>query len=390
LARCVFLTAFGLAVFAGLVGVIAQQLGTWPSGALAQTGGPAVVAPSAPSGYSSAWSPYGVAPQPTSPAPAQLWMETIERLPPVTPSRTEPVAPLAVSAAWPAILPPLAPSESTGGAPSAETAPSAAPRAAGPADATTSDAATKTPDIPGDPLPRMFESVVIERAPWFHMDSPWLDLWDGSFEMGLDGSSGNSDTFNIRLGAQAKRKSKRHSLRFELNYHKNTNDSVETANRLYFEGNYERLSERTPWTWFFQHTTEYDEFQPWDVRVVGSSGPGFRFFDTEITTLTARLGGGASQEVGGPDQDCVPEMKYNLEFEHHLTKRQKIGSSIEYFPNIANYGEYRIVSKANWEVLLDAEMNLSLKLTANDRYNYPNPGGKLNDIDYAVVLLWSF
>ena len=51
--------------------------------------------------------------------------------------------------------------------------------------------------------------------------------------------------------------------------------------------------ERTrPWTWFLQQTTDYDEFQPWNVRVVASSGFGYRLRDDEITTLTVRLGGG--------------------------------------------------------------------------------------------------
>ncbi|MBN2215962.1 MAG: DUF481 domain-containing protein [Pirellulales bacterium] len=246
------------------------------------------------------------------------------------------------------------------------------------------------PEIEGDPLPRMLETVVVERIPWYHLDMPWLEPWDGSFEMGLNGSSGNSETFDVRLGAEAKRKTKRHSIMFDLDYHKNTNEAVETINRLYFEGRYERLSETKPWTWFFQQTTDYDEFQPWNVRVVSSTGIGYRFLDDEITTLTARLGSGFSQEVGGSDQQCVPEMQYGMEYEHRMTTRQKIRLSVEYFPDLTAYNEFRLVNKADWEILLDAEMNLSLKFSAIDRYNYPNPGGKLNDVDYAIVLLWSF
>jgi putative salt-induced outer membrane protein YdiY len=208
--------------------------------------------------------------------------------------------------------------------------------------------------------------------------------------MGMDGSSGNSETFNIRLGATAARKTTRHSFLFDLDYHKNTNEAVETANRLYSEGRYERLSETKPWTWFFKQTTEYDEFQPWDVRIVSTSGFGYRFLDGDITTLTARLGAGFSQQVGGFDQDIIPEMNYGFEYSHRMTKRQKIALSVEYFPNLVNYSEFRMVSKGDWEVLLDAENNLSLKISVNDRYAYPNLGGELNDLDYALVLLWSF
>ena len=79
--------------------------------------------------------------------------------------------------------------------------------------------------------------------------------------------------------------------------------------------------------------------------MVGSTGLGYRFIDEEITTLTARVGSGFSQAVGGPEQDCVPEMNYGLEYEHQMTKRQKIKASLEYFPNIAYYSEFRMVGK---------------------------------------------
>ncbi|HBO45509.1 MAG TPA: hypothetical protein DD670_16570 [Planctomycetaceae bacterium] len=245
-------------------------------------------------------------------------------------------------------------------------------------------------EIGEDGLPSLFESVVIERAPWYHLDLSALHPWKGSFEMGLDGSSGNSNTFNIRLGASGKRKTNRNAISLDLNYHKNYNQSVETANRLNFAGRCEWLDEKTPWTWFVQQTTDYDQFQPWNVRVVGTTGLGYRLIDTEQTTLTTRFGGGASQEVGGLDEECVPELNFGAEYEHQMTKRQKIKGSAEYFPNVTSFSECRVVAKTSWEVLLNEEQNLSLKIVATDRFNNPNPGGKLNDLDYSAVLLWSF
>jgi hypothetical protein len=48
----------------------------------------------------------------------------------------------------------------------------------------------------------------------------------------------------------------------------------------------------------------------------------------------------------------------------------------------------RINSKAGWELLLDEEMNLSLKLTVLDRYDSTPNRAEPNDIDYAAMLLW--
>ena len=301
---------------------------------------------------------------------------TFEPLPPVEP-RGVAVPP----------LPPLLNHVETAGATASSSGTDASPK---PVPTEESSKKEKSAEMPEDSLPRMFETAVIEKTPLYDMDVPLLDPWKGNFELGLDGSSGNSNTFNVRLGAAAKRKTKKHSWLFDLDYHKNTNDGVETANKMYFESRYERLSQSKPWTWFFKETTDYDEFQPWNVRVVATGGLGYRVFDDEVTNLTARLGSGFSQEIGGPDQDCIPEMNYGFDCEHRMTKRQKISCSVEYYPNVVCFNEYRVTSKADWEVLLDADMNLSLKISAMDIYNYPNPGGKLNDLDYAIVLLWNF
>jgi hypothetical protein len=218
----------------------------------------------------------------------------------------------------------------------------------------------------------------------------WRKPWSGSFELGVDGSAGNSNTFNVRLGFDGKRKTEEHTLTFDLDYHKNTNNSIETANRLFFDWRYERPYVNTRWTWFVHGTTTYDEFQPWKVQIASATGFGYHLVKTDTTTLVSRFGGGFSHEIGGLDDSYVPELNLGLEAERHLTKRQKIKGSVEYYPDVTEFGEFRVVSKADWEVLLDEEVNLSLKFSVADRFQHPNPGGKLNDVDYSMVLLWKY
>lgn len=218
----------------------------------------------------------------------------------------------------------------------------------------------------------------------------WRRPWSGSCEFGIDGTCGNNEGFNIRIGLDAKRKTSFDVLTLDLDYNKKTNNSFETANRLFLDWRYELPCKDTPWSWFAQGTTTYDEFQPWNVRVSLSTGLGYEFLKTDKSSVIARFGGGASHEVGGLDDAYVPELNYGLDAEHQFSKRQKIKLSTEYYPDMTEFENYRIISKADWEVLLDEEMNLSLKLSAANRFKRPNPGGKLNDLDYSLVLLWKF
>lgn len=215
-------------------------------------------------------------------------------------------------------------------------------------------------------------------------------LWEGSFELGLNGTEGNSRTLNFRFGIDAKRKTPRDVFSVDLDYHKNTADYVETANRLYFDWRYEWLIEESRWTTFVHGTDDYDQFRPYDVRVTTDAGVGRKFIDTKRTSFLGRFGAGFAREIGGRDDRYVPELNFGLDLSHKINDRQKLAANMEYAPEVSDFEDCRINSKVSWEVLLDKEANLSLKVSIRDRYDSLPDNGEPNDIDYSTVLLWSF
>lgn len=212
--------------------------------------------------------------------------------------------------------------------------------------------------------------------------------WDGSVEVGTNGSEGNSQSLSYVAGAELKRKTSIHNFGVELKYARTSANSIETQNYGQFTTKYERLFGDSPWTLFADTYLLYDEFQAFDVRVAVNGGVGYRFLHTEATTLTGRFGSGWSREIGGPDDRDVPEAVFGLEFERQIGKRQKLKFKGDYFPDWGDFEDYRLVMDAAWELLLDEEANLSLKLAANDRYDSTPNGREPNDINYSLVLLW--
>lgn len=229
------------------------------------------------------------------------------------------------------------------------------------------------------------EYVLIEPEP-----EPAPKPWEASFELGFDGTEGNSQTFNLRLGFDAKRTTPDDVLSLDLDYRRNTTESLETAHRAFLDWRYERLFRESPWTCFLHGTFDYDEFKMFDARVTADAGLGYQWIKTESTCLASRIGGGFSHEIGGPDDRYVPEMVFGLDFEHRLSERQKLTLSAEYMPDVTDFGDFRLNARAGWELLVDRQMNLSLKLSVLDRYDSTPSGAKPNDLDYAAVLLWKF
>ena len=108
-------------------------------------------------------------------------------------------------------------------------------------------------------------------------------IWDGSFDLGMDGSEGNSETFNLHVGFHAKRKTETNILTLSLDYNKQTAQTIATTNRLYFDGRLERLIAESRWSLFAHETVEYDEFQSFNVRDTSDAGVGYRAIKNDNT-----------------------------------------------------------------------------------------------------------
>lgn len=221
----------------------------------------------------------------------------------------------------------------------------------------------------------------------------FLDGWTGSVEAGLNGSTGNSEVLNARAAVLGERKVELMITKASATYVRSQEGGTTTKNRFEATVRNDWIFEKgSPWRYFVTGTYDYDDFQDWQHRVTLGNGIGYAFIEDDITTLVGRAGIGVRREFGGADDDWTPEGIFGADFSHKLTERQKITASIDYYPSLDDFmDDYRIVTKAAWEVLVDPEVKMSLKVGAEHRYdNTPGAGTKRNDLDYFALLVWSF
>jgi len=212
--------------------------------------------------------------------------------------------------------------------------------------------------------------------------------WDGSLELGLNGSGGNSDAMSLRSGFDLNRRSDVDEFKIDLTYLKATASGIETQHNALFNTGYERFLGESRWTYFLKSGMEYDEFKAFDLRLVYNGGIGYHWVKTDTLKFKTRFGAGVSHEVNGPDDDWEPEAVYGADYEWKYSDRQKITAMVDYFPQWSDFGDYRLVTDFGWAVLLDEAANLSLKLSVKDRYDSTPNGRRPNDVDYAILLLW--
>jgi putative salt-induced outer membrane protein YdiY len=224
------------------------------------------------------------------------------------------------------------------------------------------------------------------------VDSPplWFDPlpWDTGVELGVNGSSGTSESLSIRTGGYMKRESRFSKLDLRTNYNYTTNSGRETQNNAELDARNDwLLDEHSPWTLYGTGNLFYDEFQAFDLQTSANTGVGYRFVHEPGLDFITRFGGGVSREIGGPDDRWVPESLVGFEYAQQLSATQKFYGKLDYYPEWEEFGEYRLVADTGWEIVLVQPSNLSLKISATDRYDSTPNGAEPHLLNYSVLLL---
>ena len=232
--------------------------------------------------------------------------------------------------------------------------------------------------------------VVLEEHPrWYEKAFMLVPApWDTGIELGINGSSGTSDSFSMRTGGYIKRASRFSKLDLSTYYNRTGSGGVLTQNNAQFDvRNDWLLDDKSPWTLFATNSVFYDQFKDFDVQTNVDTGVGYRFFHDPDLALIGRVGGGTSREFGGEDERWVPEGLFGFEYNQQLCSTQKFYAKLDYFPELDEIGEYRMVADTGWEVVLVQPSNLSLKISAQDRYDSTPNGAEPHLINYSVLLL---
>jgi putative salt-induced outer membrane protein YdiY len=240
-------------------------------------------------------------------------------------------------------------------------------------------------------------SAYVEQPPleqevlrWYQYPQRWMKGWNSHAEFGLDGSDGNANTLAIQTGLEIKRKTELHTFAIDIDYRQASAGNATTENNGRLNTDYDRMIADSKWSAFSKFGLEWDRFKAFDLRLNLNGGLGYHWIRDDDASLVTRFGAGASREIGSPDDAWIPEAVFGIDSERQLNSRNKLKGKLDYFPAWDNFGDFRLVADAAWEILLDDSDNLSLKLAVTDRYDSTPQGAKPNDVYYSLLLLYKF
>ncbi|MBX3433873.1 MAG: DUF481 domain-containing protein [Pirellulales bacterium] len=231
----------------------------------------------------------------------------------------------------------------------------------------------------------------VTPTPYWYQPAYWFGPvpWDAGVELGINGSQGNNETFSMRSGGHLKRETPNWKFDSSLAYNKNHANGVETQNNGKLDVRLDRILAASPWSVFYLGNLIYDEFQTWDTQLSLNTGVGRQIFKTPDLDLTARFGAGAVREFGGVNNDWAPQALFGADYSHQISPSQKLVGKVDYYPEWADFNNYRVVTDLGWQVALDKPKNVSLKVSVIDWYDSTPDGASPNTLNYAVLLIWA-
>lgn len=216
------------------------------------------------------------------------------------------------------------------------------------------------------------------------------EVWSGSFDLGLSGTGGNTDTETFRSSLNMRGEDEDAVDILEFTYQLTRTDGIKDQDRFFGKYRREWNVDDSSWKPFAQVTGELDEFKDWTYRVAAHAGASRHIIDEADEEFSLRVGLGASKEVGATDDEVKPEGLIGATYRNELTATSRFVAEADYYPELDDAPEWRGIASAAYEALLtdDPDDNpWTLKTGVSTVYDStPGAGFRKNDYAYFTNL----
>jgi putative salt-induced outer membrane protein YdiY len=208
--------------------------------------------------------------------------------------------------------------------------------------------------------------------------------WKSSFTLAAGASAGNTDSQNLAVILKSVRETPSDVTTLDAGYTYGAQDGDRSSNKATGGIRHDWLLPDSPWFLFAQGRADYDEFQSWEYRLSAHGGAGYELIKSEKFDLTARFGAGVNKEFNSLDEDLKPEALLGLDMRWQITEKQSLVAGSTLYPDLGDLSESRLVSFADWKVLVDEESNMNLYVGIQDEY-YSRTDEGIRHNDFRVV-----
>lgn len=221
-------------------------------------------------------------------------------------------------------------------------------------------------------------------------EKPFLEGWKRQIELGINGTTGPIDSQNYRAYVNLTRATTLQNTVATLVYVRGENNFGVTQDRSEFSCRNDWKIAGGKWSMWASARMEWDNRQRWDGRVSAAGGLGYVIEQNDKLKLVGRVGAGIAREING-DNAIIPEAGIlALNADYKINDKWNAYANAEFFPNGKTWGDYRTVTRAGFNLVVDPELKMNLRLGTEYRFDSTVRSDSTNALDYFAVLGFSF
>lgn len=219
-----------------------------------------------------------------------------------------------------------------------------------------------------------------------------LDGWSKEFDLGLVGTSGNSDSLSFNTGLKLGYNSEKYRSELGARYFLSNNNGDKTRNEARVYGNVDWTFPGSRWFLFTRAQYDYDEFQAWENRASFYFGPGYELIKKDNYELIGRAGVGFTQEFGNEDADDFRvEAFLGLDGKWKVADNQNVIYTLYYYPSLEDNDDGRTIATIAYDIAINQAKGINLRLGLEHEYEFRTlDDSKHSDWKYFANILVKF
>lgn len=217
------------------------------------------------------------------------------------------------------------------------------------------------------------------------VEEPAGGKWTGSFEAGVSGQSGNSETIRGAAKVAVKREAGDVTLEGYASGRYAREDGQRSANQQRAGGRMESKWGRKGY-WYTAVEFLRDEFKDLDLRTTASIGAGRMWWKEDENFWKTSAGVGFTHEVySSGDGETFPVAEIAGEYGRKINGKCRFANTTKFFMDLAELAGWRAENDAALYVDLTENGNWQLKLGVNHEYDN-RPSGDVERLDTYYYL----
>jgi len=235
---------------------------------------------------------------------------------------------------------------------------------------------------PSGPQSLLLEDIVAINPP---LDDPNEYHWRGKSNVGLNATSGNSDTTRFHVDSEVTVENDFNRYIVGIDFNRGSDNNVTSVDNWTAYGSYDHfVSEKL----FWNNTISFKEngLQELDLRSAVGSGLGYQFFDADDLRLSTTAGLSYVREdfTIAPSQEFLA-FQFGLDYEHQWFDWLRFFHNMQALTSFNDISDFVLRTRSG--LRYPVSDNFVASLQANFDYdNTPSEGAQKEDILYAFTL----